>query len=135
MIAARNIGAAIATVRQAVAQEDRAAVTMHALAARARLLNAQAVAGFTADEFRELVELALQPGASVPPGAAGEAVLAYLLAIRAGRNPVPVAFAVLERFDAKDEIGTVADWAREDAEREAARAAALRAELARRAAV
>lgn len=125
MKAPRDIHAALAAVRQAARQETRGTATLRALAARARLLSAEPLAGIDADELRELLELALQPGASVPSGASGEAVLAYLLALRAGRNPVAAAVDALARFDAEGESDTVAEWMREASKREAAQADAL----------
>lgn len=130
MEAPRNIPAALAVVRDMVRSETRHSVSLSALEARARSLNAAVLVGIDPAEFRELLELALAPNATVPTGAAGEAAIAYLVAFRDDRDPVAEAHATLARFGAEDQVEQVAQWLRESGERALVQADVLAAHAA-----
>jgi hypothetical protein len=134
MMAPRNIPAALATAAAAMADAPKTAIGLRAALARCRLRNPADLAPFTDDEAREIFEAALSRE-PLPAGAVGEAVLAYLVALRREVNPVPFAVSALQRFEADDDAGfqALGAWLHGAAERAAARADALRAELDRRA--
>ncbi len=130
----RNMPAALEAVRAAAQAVTEHVVSLRSVIAQARLRNAPALAGFSEAEMLELVELALAPGATLPAGAAGEAALAYLVALRAHKSPIPLVIAALQRFGSNDNetLDVVAGWMRDEGERQLAQANALQAEADRR---
>jgi alkylhydroperoxidase/carboxymuconolactone decarboxylase family protein YurZ len=129
----RNIAAALASCTIAIADFPPTAVGLRAAVARCRLRDPGAMADFNTEEARALLEAAMarEP---LPAGAVGEAVLAYLVALRRDVNPVPFAVAALQRFgaDEGEALEVLSAWLHGAAERAAAQAAALQAEVARR---
>ena len=120
----------VASVHADVSAEPR--VSLREINARCRLRDANARL-FNDPELRELLELELSHS-RLPEGAAGEACLAYLVAMRKGLDPVSAAINGLRMQGANDAAGrqAVADWLDKQGRRQLAQGAALEAELAAR---